>query len=70
MLDGRYGGEGEGTDANGTVLHQVTKWTFKHGKIDFIRGANQLPGNSSTSVCDFVPDVAAALSVLDRRPRQ
>ena len=33
MLNGKYGGEGEGTDVNGAVLHQVTKWTFKQGKL-------------------------------------
>jgi len=57
ILDGKYGGEGVGTDANGTVLHQVTKWTFKHGKMTSFEELISFPGNTSIAVCDFLPNV-------------
>src|SRR5215475_398865 len=32
-LDGEYGGQADGVDANGTELHQITKWTFNSGTL-------------------------------------
>src|SRR5215469_9387283 len=32
-LDGEYGGHADGVDANGTELHQITKWTFNAGTL-------------------------------------
>ena len=55
VLDGRYGGEGEGTDINGMVLHQVTKWTFKEGRLIKFEEIISFANSIGTSACDFVP---------------
>lgn len=55
MLNGRYGGQGEGTDVNGAVLHQVTKWTFKQGKLVAFKEIISFADSNGTSACEFVP---------------
>jgi hypothetical protein len=56
MLNGRYGGEGEGIDVTGSVLHQVTKWTFKAGKLVSFEEIISFQNSTGTPlVCDFVP---------------
>jgi hypothetical protein len=56
VLNGKYGGEGEGTDINGAVLHQVTKWTFKEGKLIKFEEIISFANSNGTSACDFVPN--------------
>jgi hypothetical protein len=56
VLNGKYGGEGEGTDVNGSVLHQVTKWTFKAGNLVALEEIITFPNSNSTPLaCAFVP---------------
>src|SRR6266478_8724319 len=55
VLTGRYGGEGEGTDINGAVLHQVTKWTFTAGKLVAFEEIISFPNSTGTSACAFIP---------------
>lgn len=59
VLNGKYGGEGEGTDVNGAVLHQVTKWTFKQGKLIAFEEIISFANSVSVSACDFVPSTPA-----------
>ncbi len=54
-LNGKYGGEAEGTDINGSVLHQVTKWTFNQGKLVAFEEIISFANSEGTSACDFVP---------------
>jgi len=55
VLNGRYGGDGEGTDINGAALHQVTKWTFTAGKLVKFEEIISFPNATGISACDFVP---------------
>jgi hypothetical protein len=55
MLNGRYGGEAEGTDINGAALHQVTKWTFTAGKLVKFEEIITFPNATGISACDFIP---------------
>jgi len=33
VLNGVYKGEAEGSDVNGQILHQLTKWTIHNGNL-------------------------------------
>ena len=55
MLNGRYGGEAEGTDINGAALHQVTKWTFTAGKLVKFEEIITFPNATGISACDLFP---------------
>ena len=55
MLNGRYAGQGDGTGVNGTTLHQITKWTFKQGRLVAFEEIISFPGSNGVVACDFTP---------------
>jgi len=59
MLNGRYAGQGDGTDVNGTTLHQIAKWTFQQGKLVAFEEIISFPGSDSVAACEFTPSTPA-----------
>ena len=58
-LDGTYSGQAEGVDINGTVLHQLTKWTFANGSLTKFREIITFPGSDGIVACTFNPSTNA-----------
>jgi hypothetical protein len=54
-LNGSYGGQGAGVDINGTILHQITKWTFVNGSLIAFVEIITFPDSNSIVACKFTP---------------
>jgi len=59
-LNGTYGGQADGSDVNGAALHQITKWTFKSGKLMAFTEVITFPDSNQVLACSFVSSAAAA----------